>query len=175
MQTRTYGLVWTLALGLALAVSASYVPATTAAKAPTWITTRGKTVNLTLIAAYDKTASGFNFNGGAHGALTITVPQGDTVIVTFSNLAPLPHSAEIVANAKTPSAVTSFTAAFKGASTPNPSIGSPAGRAVKFSFTADKAGTYLLVCAVPGHVAAGMWDYFVVSGTVTAGTITTSK
>jgi uncharacterized cupredoxin-like copper-binding protein len=29
---------------------------------------------------------------------------------------------------------------------------------VHFSFVANKAGTYAIVCAVPGHAVAGMWD-----------------
>lgn len=40
---------------------------------------------------------------------------------------------------------------------------------------AAKAGKYLMICGVPGHAAAGMWDNFVVSKTVTKGKITTSK
>lgn len=157
-----------VALGLSLVVGAGVVSARQAS-APTWVTTKGKTVSLTLFAAYDNTQSGFNFNGGARGKLTITVPQGDRVNVSFTNKASLPHSAEIVAFAKTPAAITSVSPVFKGASSPNPTAGSPSGKVYKFSFTATKAGKYLLVCAVPGHVAAGMWDYFVVSKTAKVG------
>jgi sulfocyanin len=159
-----------VALGLSLSVGASVVSARPTS-APTWITTKGKTVSLTLIATYNNTQSGFNFNGGANGKMTITVPLGDTVKVSFTNKASLPHSAEIVAYAKAPASLTSFSAAFKGASSPNPTAGSPSGKTSTFSFTATKAGTYLLVCAVPGHVAAGMWDNFVVSKTAKVGSI----
>jgi sulfocyanin len=159
-----------VALGFSPLVGASVVSARQAS-GPTWATTRGKKVSLTLIAAYDNTQSGFNFNGGANGKMTIIVPHGDVVNVSFTNKASLPHSAEIVAYAKTPAAVTSFAPALKGASTPNPTAGSPSGKTYKFSFTATKAGKFLLVCAVPGHVAAGMWDNFVISKTAKVGSI----
>jgi sulfocyanin len=158
------------ALGLSLVGGAS-VASARQAHAPTWITTKGKTVSLTLIAAYNNTQGGFNFNGGAHGKLTITVPQGDKVNVTFTNKASLPHSAEIVASAKAPATLTSFSPAFTGASSPNPTAGSPSGATSTFSFIAAKAGKYLLVCAVPGHVAAGMWDNVVVSKAAKVGSI----
>jgi sulfocyanin len=164
-----------LALGLSLLVLSLLVGANAVsarqASAPTWVITKGKTVTLTLIAAYNNTQGGFNFNGGANGKLTITVPQGDTVNVNFTNKASLPHSAVIVASAQTPASLTSYSPAFQGASSPNPTAGSPSGKIFKFSFTATKAGNYLLVCAVPGHVAAGMWDTFVVSKTAKVGRI----
>ena len=159
-----------LTLGLSLVIGVSVVSAHQVSR-PTWITTKGKTVSLTLIAAYNNTQSGFNFNGGANGKLTITVPQGDKVSITFTNKASLPHSAEIIAYAKTPAALTSVSPAFKGASSPNPTAGSPAGQTSTFSFTATKAGKYILVCAVPGHIAAGMWDNFVVSKAAKVGSI----
>jgi sulfocyanin len=164
-----------LTLALLIATGASGVSAAHQSKAPTWITTKGKTVNLTLIAAYNNVQSGFNFDGGANGKMTITVPRGDKVNVSFSNKAPIPHSAEVVGFAKKPASLTTFKPAFKGASSPNPTSGSPSGKTYKFSFTAAKTGKYLLVCAVPGHVAAGMWDNFVVSGSAKSGSIHFSK
>ena len=37
------------------------------------------------------------------------------------------------------------------------------------TFTADAAGTYTLVCYIPGHGTTGMWIYFVVSADGSAG------
>ncbi|HVC81383.1 MAG TPA: sulfocyanin-like copper-binding protein [Chloroflexota bacterium] len=144
------------------------------ASAPTWVSTKGKVVNLTLIAAYNNNGSGFNFNGASKGQLTVTVPLGDKVNVTFSNNASLPHSAQIVAFSKTPP-TGSVRDAFKGASTANPTSGVVKGKTQKFSFTANKAGNYLIICAVPGHAAAGMWDTLVVSKTAHTASVSLKK
>jgi sulfocyanin len=139
--------------------------------APTWVTTKGKVVNLTLVADYNSNGGGFNFNGAAKGQLTVTVPLGDKVNVTFTNKASLPHSAQIVKFSKTPPAA-AVPDAFKGANSPSPTNGMVGKSAQKFSFTANKAGSYLIICAVPGHAAAGMWDTLVVSKTAKAATAT---
>ncbi len=47
------------------------------------------------------------------------------------------------------------------------------GTTQKFSFIADKAGKYAIVCGVPGHDAAGMWDTLVVSDSAATATIST--
>jgi sulfocyanin len=162
----------TLVLGLVL-LGAGAAPAADAATPP-WVTTTGKVVHLKLIAAWNTVQGGFNFNGGANGKLVITVPLGDVVVVTFSNNAPLPHSAQIVAFSKTPP-VKAVSDAFKSAHSPNPMTGTAKGTTQKFSFKAIKAGTYLLICAVPGHAAGGMWDLFVVSKTAKVATVTLKK
>ncbi len=62
--------------------------------------------------------------------MTITVPTGDTVNVTFSNASPLPHSVEFTAFSKTlPTG--GVAAAFKGSHSPNPTNGAPKGPAQK--------------------------------------------
>jgi sulfocyanin len=140
--------------------------------APTWVTTKGKVVTLTVVAGY---GGGFDFNGAAKGKLTVTVPLGDKVNVVFTNKASLPHSAQIVAFSKNPPSAT-VPDAFKGANSPNPNTGGLVGKATqKFSFTANKAGSYLLICAIPGHAAAGMWDNFVVSKTAKTATAVIKK
>lgn len=141
---------------------------------PAWAVTKGKVVNLTLVAAYNQNSSGFNFNGAAKGQMTVTVPLGDTVNVTFSNNAPLPHSAQIVAYSSNPPA-TAVPDAFKNANSANPTTGSSKGAPQKFSFVANKAGKYLIICAVPGHAAAGMWDTLVVAKGAKAATVTIKK
>ncbi|HWE62622.1 MAG TPA: sulfocyanin-like copper-binding protein [Chloroflexota bacterium] len=173
MTMRPYRLAGALALSLTLAAGAGGIASAHQTKAPTWITTKGKTVNLTVTAAYQNAMGGFSFNGYNNGKLTITVPAGDTVNVTFSNDGTIPHSAQIVAGTKAPTS--SVSDAFKGAQSPNPTNGTPKGKTQKFSFKASKAGKYLLICAVPGHAAAGMWDNFVVSSSAKSGSIKTSK
>ncbi len=121
-----------------------------------------KTVNLTVVAAYNSVAGGFNFNGYNNGGLTITVPKGAKVVVAFTNKAPLPHSAVITPYASR-TLGSNFPLAFKGASTPSPSDGkSNVSTPQVFSFTADKVGLYALVCGVPGHAVGGMWITFAV-------------
>jgi hypothetical protein len=165
-----------------------------------WITTNGKVVHLTLIAGYNSTNGGFNFNGGAHGQMVVTLPLGATVDGTFKNAASTPHDVLIVSYQKT-LPTHSVPPAFKGAcfgspvcgagasggsggppprGTPGAGSGTPgAGGAARagnqqgtFSFVANKAGTYMIICGYPGHAIAGMWDLFVVSPGAKTGSIT---
>ena len=84
--------------------------------------------------------------------------------VTFTNDATLPHSVQFTTYTKTlPTG--GVTDAFKGSHSPNPANGVTKGVTQKFSFLASKTGKYMMICAVPGHAPAGMWDTFVVSAT----------
>jgi sulfocyanin len=120
------------------------------------------TPTLTLIANYNNALSGFNFNGYGDGKMVISVPVGAHVDVHFSNKGSIPHSAFITLWSDRTS-TSGFATAFKGASTANPTSGTTAGTTQTFSFVASKAGKYALVCAVPGHEAASMWDVFMVT------------
>lgn len=129
-----------------------------------WLTwnTSSHTTTLTLVAGLTNAISGFNFNGYGQGQMVISVPVGYHVTVNFSNQGALPHSAEV-----TPSAdknlPSNFPLAFPGAASINPGSGIVKGQTANFSFVANKAGSYALVCGVPGHAAAGMWDVFKVT------------
>jgi sulfocyanin len=113
-----------------------------------------KTVTIELLAGHS--GGGFNFNGFSNGRLKITVPENWRVTVKCTNQATTNHSCAIVAGQ-------SDTApAFPGAATPNPVAGLGQGQSASFSFTPDKVGTFRIVCLVPGHEGAGMWDAFVV-------------
>jgi len=118
-----------------------------------------KTVTVNLVSPEGTAAHGFNFDGYANGAMTVKVPLGWSVTVKLTVDSPYAHSALIVPwDQKNAS---SFTPAFPGAATPDFKVGFAKGKpAESFTFTADKAGRYALVCGVPGHVAAGMWDEF---------------
>ncbi len=132
---------------------------------PSWVTwnAKAKTVTLSIIAAYNGVGGGFNFNGYNQGHLTITVPQGARVVLNFTNKVSLPHSALITPYDKHTLAG-NFPVAFAGAATPNATSGvATLSKPQTITFTAAKAGTFALVCGVPGHASAGMWDAFTVA------------
>jgi sulfocyanin len=116
---------------------------------------RAVTVNLV---AGEGAAPGLNFDGYSNGALVIRVPLGWTVHMTLVNDSSLlPHSALVVPWSERQAG--SFTPAFPGAAASDYTVGIAKGAPPQqFSFTADKAGQYAVVCGVPGHDAAGMWD-----------------
>lgn len=115
-----------------------------------------RSVQLQVLAADSSGSSPFNFDGASDGHMTITVPLGWTVDMTCANRSTtLSHSCAIVAPDST-------TLAFAGSAAPHPREGIAPGKAAAFSFVASKAGNYQLVCLVPGHRDAGMWDRFVV-------------
>ena len=131
------------------------------AASPSWVSYNAKAhaATLTIIAGYNTTDGGFNFNGASKGTMVVTIPLGTKVTVKFTNKdkTALPHSLLVTTWADR-MAGSGYALPFKGAASPNYASGAPAGARATFTFTASKAGTYALVCAVPGHAAAGMWD-----------------
>jgi hypothetical protein len=109
------------------------------------------TVTITLIASYDGTNNGFNFDGYSR-ELMFTVPRGWSVHVVCKNRGPLRHSCAVVHGAGTASP------AFPGAATPQPRIGLESGSTADFTFRAASTGVFRFVCLVPGHEDARMWD-----------------
>jgi sulfocyanin len=167
----------TAALAAGMPGTSTSTPKNRAFHAPAagkWITynAQTKTANLTLISSYMKDT--FNFNGATNGKMTVKVPTGSTVVVTYSNMSTMmPHGAEVVS--WTGSLPTSFpppAPAFQGAFSPNYLHGTPAGVTQNFTFKAIKPGTYLLICAVRNHVKFGHWAWFIVSNTATKATVT---
>jgi sulfocyanin SoxE-like protein len=113
-------------------------------------------VTITLIASYNGTNNGFNFDGYSR-FLVWTVPRGWTVRVVCTNHGPLRHSCAVVKGAD------SATPAFRGASTPRPRLGLEAGHSARFTFRASKTGVYRFACLVAGHEDARMWDVLKIS------------
>ena len=108
-------------------------------------------VTITLIASYDGTNSGFNFDGYSR-YLMWAVPRGWTVRVVCTNRGPLRHSCAVVRGSA------SAQPAFRGATTRQPGIGIEAGHTERFTFRASRKGVYRFASLVPGQEAARMWD-----------------
>ena len=142
------------------------------AATPTWATydATNKTAHLTLISSYGSDT--YNYNGGKAGHFTFTVPLGAKVVVTYSNNSTMmPHGAEVVAwTGVLPTALVPPPPAFAGAFSPNYRHGTPNGVTQTFSFVANKAGKYLLICPVHNHVKFGHWGWFVVSSSAKTAT-----
>lgn len=133
---------------------------------PTWLKVdSGPRVEFSLTAGLTPANGGMNFNGASGGGLTLTVPAHWTVILHFrNNDQVLPHSAMVIA-AVTPVPVSGAKPAVAHAVTRQAEQGLPPDGHEDVQFVADRAGSYLFYCAVPGHGAAGMWIRLEVSDT----------
>lgn len=103
---------------------------------------------ITLVAAYDATAGGFNLNGANKGALLFTAPRGWRVTVRCVNNASGSRYACALARSPgvtvgvPPSARTSELAS---------------GEQAAFSFAPGSPALYRLVAITEGHQPVGMW------------------
>jgi sulfocyanin len=142
---------------------------------PEWYTVDNdaQTVHLTLIAGETNANNHWNYNGATNGDLAITVPEGYTVTIEQINRDPnMPHSIGILDLPENFMMPPQPNPVFEGALTHDPTSMVSAtmpGETESITFTAGEAGTYGLVCLIPGHAAVGMWLYFIVSEDGTAG------
>ena len=106
-----------------------------------------------------------SFNAAAHGGETFVVPLGWTVEIRLRNGDAVPHSARVVSAMDTvpPTLPAVF---FAGAETTNAEAGLAFGGRQLFRFKADREGSFLIACAVPGHAASGMYVRLVVQPNV---------
>ncbi len=146
-------------------------PASASPAAPaidtSWLTIDAgtKTATFRLIAGLTGLNGALNFNGYRDGGLTLTVPLGWSVVMEFTNKdGDLPHSAEVIDDVK-PLPPGPVDPAFPRAATIRLSQGLESGQQDDIRFVADKAESFLIWCAVPGHGLAGMWIRFAVSAT----------
>jgi plastocyanin len=154
---------------------------TTAQKSPTsqtWLSVNKaqRSVILTLVANYDSSNGGMNFDGYSKGQMVVDVPQGWKVTVHFSNAnGQMTHSAMVVPfSAHSDMNFSNSSVAFAGATSPNPSLGTAKGVNQDVTFTVDTSGQYAIVCAVPSHAAMGMWDTLNVIDSTSSPSIKTS-
>jgi uncharacterized cupredoxin-like copper-binding protein len=166
---------------IALALSCAAQVALTAAGAtqqlaidPAWLTfdATARTARFQLIAGLTGANGALNFNGFRDGALSFVVPLGWKTEIDFRNHdGMLPHSAEVIAP-RTPLPVEPVDPAIPRAFTLRLAEGLPSEATDTMRFTAQPAGDYLIVCAVPGHGASGMWIRLRVSPSAKAPQIT---
>ena len=133
----------------------------------TWlmVDSAAKTATLQLTSGLTQLNGGLNFNGFNDGKLTLNVPTNWTVVIRFTNKdANLPHSVEVVDSVK-PMPAGPMDPAFPRATSARLMQGIGAGESDSLKFVANKPGTYLIFCAVPGHGLAGMWLRLKVSPT----------
>src|SRR5207247_3247099 len=141
----------------------------TAAIDPSWLQfdTATQAVSFQLVAGLTGLNGALNFNGFRDGGLTLTVPVGWSVVMRFRNHdGMLPHSAEVIADTH-PLPTGPVAPAFPRAFTLRLDQGLISEQTDDLRFIADRGGSYLIFCGVPGHGAAGMWVRFAVSGSVT--------
>ena len=116
-----------------------------------------RTATLQIIAGYNGLNDGLNYNGGARGSQGLVVPLGWTVRVTVTNRdSDLQHSAIVIRQVLPPPEELPA-AAFPGAQLPQLEEGVHEGDTTSFAFVADRAGQFMLACAIPGHAQGGMW------------------
>ena len=133
----------------------------------TWLTVDSatKTATFHVTAGLTALGGGLNFNGFKDGGLTFTVPLNWNVVIEFTNHdGALPHSAQVIDTIK-PMPAGPVDPAFPRAVTARLMEGIVPQGKDSFRFTANKAGSYLIFCAVPGHGLAGMWIRIRVSTT----------
>ena len=137
---------------------------------PSWlqVDSTTKAVTFELVAGLTGLNGALNFNGFRDGGLTLQVPLGWTVVIQFRNHdGLLPHSAEVIVETH-PLPTGPVAAAFPRAFTVRLDQGLVSEQGDDMRFIADKGGSYLIFCGVPGHGAAGMWIRLEVSGSLRA-------
>jgi sulfocyanin len=136
---------------------------------PSWMTVHedAKKVEMDVIAGFNPNNSSWNFNGYHDGNVTVIVPEGWRVEITFANRdGDVPHSLVVIVDPgqeNLPLEAGREQTAFSRAYSKSPIQGISAGENDVISFTAKKAGDYLWFCGVAGHGQSGMWVYFKVS------------
>jgi len=109
-----------------------------------------------------------DFNGSTPGP-SITAPNNTYVWLSFTvaSDAGVQHSWVLVPSNVSKVSAPDYTPVFAGASTPDPTAGSPIGSTTQLVFKVDKVGSYIYICEVPGHFEAGMWGWFNVTASNT--------
>ena len=161
MRRSATALTWVVALALSIG----------ARRDPEFMTfdAEARRVDLTVIAAFDQSNSGYNFNGAPYGTHLLTVPLGWQVRIAFSNRDVIPHSVVVIRQPKT-LLLRTARPAFPGAATRSFQQGLPPGARDDFAFVASSVGDYLIGCGSMGHMVAGGYLRLRISPDVSAPT-----
>ena len=135
-----------------------------------WVNAAKHHAILQIIAAATGANNGFNFDGYFNGQGTFTVPLHWSVDIEFKNLAVLPHSLAIADGHTAPAKLETF--GFAPVASANVTAGTVSKNWQLLGLAADHAGTFYIDCLVPGHLASGMWDNFVISANTTTASLT---
>lgn len=134
---------------------------------PDWMTVdaTAQTVTMDIRAGSTDVNNYWNYNGMYAGHGSISVPQGYSVTINFTNADPTqPHSLGIDETQESwPATFDAPEPAFAGAMTPDPLVGTAPNGTASITFVASAVGDYTLVCYVPGHAVAGMHIPFLVT------------
>lgn len=150
-----------------LVLSVALIAGSSLAASP--VRSSGSAVTLDLIAGQGGANGGLNFNGGYKGSKTFTVPLGSKVTVKFQDMGMMPHSFVIRRGNAVPTDADVSDAAFPRAYAPSKvEAGIKPGTTSQVVFSANKAGSYYIVCGVPGHAMAGQYIRLVISKTARA-------
>jgi hypothetical protein len=115
-----------------------------------------KLAELFLIATFDKSNYGMNFNGLSKSEGGYEVPFGWKIKVTFCNNSAVPHSVMVVEEDAAARKINlGAEPYFEGAATPKPNTLGTIDKVETFEFTADEAGDFSLACGFPTHSANG--------------------
>lgn len=127
---------------------------------PSWLSfdAATKTARFRLTAGLTGVNGALNFNGFRDGELTLVVPEGWTVAVSFENHdGMLPHSAQVIGEQHPLPASALDKSGIDRAFTNKAFEGLAPQSKDNMRFTAAPVGNYQIVCGVPGHALAGMW------------------
>lgn len=115
-----------------------------------------KLAELFLIATYDKSNYGMNFNGVSKSEGGYEVPFGWKIKVTFCNNSAVPHSVMVVEEDAAARKINlGDEPYFEGATTPKANTLGTTDKVETFEFTPDEAGDFSLACGFPTHSANG--------------------
>jgi sulfocyanin len=168
MSVKRFASAGVLLLLIAVQVPAEIPPRPVGSAQPdsTWLTWNPSTRTATfkLVAGIPGRAkSPFNFNGYTDGELTLSVPDGATVVMNFVNEDGTPHSAQIIADVRPLPNMALDQPAIPRAYTRAAAEGIAQFGTDVVRFKAAPPGQYLIFCGVPGHGLSGMWIGFNVS------------
>ena len=135
-----------------------------------------KVVCVLIIATFDKSNYGMNFNGLSKSLGGYEIPLGWKVKVTFKNNSAVPHSVMVMEEELAARKINlGDTPYFDGATTPKANTVGTTSKVEKFEFTADEEGEYAFACGFPTHSANGHRIYLKIDKKFTKAAFVTPK